>query len=184
MKTKIKIPRATAQVLNRVLNHINRMLAYDEKSHDLNLADMVINQGHLAFAVRSKCAGEIKRDHLLRIAASACGWAERLKAKDQDIFVLVTAERERQRELLRGGKISFDVAAAIPDETRKLRVLVEEIGECAQAVDLLEGCHAKQRATRTAYLREELVQVAAVAAAWLESFEPQSNEATKKKGAQ
>ncbi len=52
----------------------------------------------------------------------------------------------------------------------KLTVLVEEVGEVAQA--LQRGC---LDTTGRAHLREELIQVAAVAAAWAESLTEETN---------
>lgn len=85
-----------------------------------------------------------------------------------EVFAAIAKERSRQRELFRTGEISFDVSSTVPDANRKLRVLVEEVGEVAEAIDLIES-HAGHAATRRAHLREELVQVAAVA--WLEALE-------------
>jgi hypothetical protein len=89
-----------------------------------------------------------------------------------NVFALIAQERVRQRELFHQGKITFDCASVIPDPNRKLRVLVEEVGEVAQELDRLEAAKDK-RAVQfiTEDLRTELVQVAAVAVAWLESFE-------------
>lgn len=67
-------------------------------------------------------------------------------------------ERERQDALAEDGRWSGDRIATINDQHR-LVVLVEEVGEVARAVQG-EG-----------ELREELVQVAAVAVAWLEALE-------------
>jgi hypothetical protein len=92
-----------------------------------------------------------------------------------DVFALIAAERTRQRELFAANKITFDVAAPLPDVNRKLRVVVEEIGEVAQEIDHLEQLkpNSKAAAAVRARLRTELVQVAAVCVAWLESFEVQ-----------
>lgn len=89
-----------------------------------------------------------------------------------EVFAKIAAERQRQRELFSAGKITFDCASGVPDSNRKLRVLMEEVGEVAQELDRLEGCRDK-RAERFVRedLEDELVQVAAVAVAWLESFE-------------
>lgn len=165
-------PRATMQVLQQVLTHQNRLLAYAQKSPERNLADMTINVGILACGIVTRPVQKLLlRDQLFRIAASACGWAERLKAKDQDIFALVTAERQRQRQLLRDGAFTLDVSSPIPDDVRKLRVLVEEIGEVAEAADKVESANVLRLKAAYAHLLEEIVQVAAVAVAWLESFE-------------
>ena len=81
-----------------------------------------------------------------------------------EIDALITAERERQRELWGGwhdwgrGDCSSDQVDAIV----KVAVLTEECGEVAMAV--------LERAEEPDVLQDELVQVAAVAVAWLESF--------------
>lgn len=78
------------------------------------------------------------------------------------IYALITAERTRQQDKWnkphdwgRGDCSSPDVAPIV-----KVAVLAEECGEVARAV--LDKDDAG--------LREELVQVAAVAVAWLESL--------------
>jgi len=89
-----------------------------------------------------------------------------------EVFAAIARERVRQRELLRAGKITFDVASTIPDDNRKLRVLVEEVGEVAQEIDDLEYAkHSAVKKAVTARLKTEIIQVAAVCVAWLESME-------------
>ncbi len=85
-----------------------------------------------------------------------------------DVFERIAQERVRQQELLREGKHTFTCASPIADDNRKLRVLVEEVGEVAEALDALEN---KKDWKRFDHLREELVQVAAVAVAWLEALQ-------------
>jgi hypothetical protein len=89
-----------------------------------------------------------------------------------EVFAKIAAERQRQRELFHAGTITFDCASTLPDLNRKLRVLMEEVGEVAQELERLEGCRDK-RAERFVLedLEAELVQVAAVATAWLESLQ-------------
>ncbi len=105
------------------------------------------------------------------------------------VFERIAQERSHQRELFLNGQIMFDVSSAVPDPNRKLRVLTEEVGEVAQEIELLEKfsltgeggkARAKGLAVRTEKLRDELVQVAAVAVAWLESLEAPSGAATIK----
>ncbi|MDE2104379.1 MAG: hypothetical protein KGL39_44485 [Patescibacteria group bacterium] len=84
------------------------------------------------------------------------------------VFDRVADERLRQRALFVAGQITFDVGSPLPDANRKLRVLAEEVGEVAEAIDFLEE---KNCAGRREHLRTELIQVAAVAVAWLESLE-------------
>lgn len=77
--------------------------------------------------------------------------------KRVDIYKLVDAERERQ-ELKFPGRTIADVAPLT-----KLRILVEEVGEVAEALDLEDANTERE-------LRDELVQVAACAVGWLESL--------------
>jgi hypothetical protein len=88
-----------------------------------------------------------------------------------EVFARIAAERDRQRQLFQTGEITLDCGSPLPDPNRKLRVLLEEIGEVAQELDKLEGC-ADRRSERFVIedLETELVQVAAVAVAWLESL--------------
>jgi hypothetical protein len=92
-----------------------------------------------------------------------------------DVMARVTKERIRQQELFLAGKLSFTCASHTADDNRKLRVLVEEVGEVAEAIDLLEAAESRGDGAASALRREELhaelVQVATVAVAWLESLE-------------
>lgn len=75
----------------------------------------------------------------------------------------VAAERERQEQKHRG---STCASKDVP-HTRKFLVLMEEVGEVAQAIN--DGTlTVKERA----HLRAEIIQVAAVAVAWAESLTP------------
>jgi hypothetical protein len=94
---------------------------------------------------------------------------------------LIALERQRQENLFHGGAHHFSVASASVNHDRKLRVITEEIGEVAKEIDLLEAITKGQRESADSFsnrlkarrekLRKELVQVAAVAVAWLESLE-------------
>jgi hypothetical protein len=70
----------------------------------------------------------------------------------------VSAERDRQDNLAAAGRWGGATIATV-DDGRRLAVLVEEVGEVARAL---------QDGTDPAV---ELVQVAAVAVAWLEALE-------------
>lgn len=109
-----------------------------------------------------------RKNRLRAIYGFATGWLMLLGT--QDIAQLIHAERERQQDLLRAGKFTFTCASPIAGPERKLCVLVEEIGEVAEAIDHIEIKKPSVRMA-TENLRDELIQVAAVAVAWLESLE-------------
>ena len=73
------------------------------------------------------------------------------------VFVEFCEERMRQERLVPGRTI-----AEVPTLT-KLRILVEEVGEVAEALDV-EDANTKRE------LRTELVQVGAVILGWLETL--------------
>ena len=93
-----------------------------------------------------------------------------------DVMALIAAERIRQKQLLRDGKILFNCDSPVVSYDRKLRILVEEIGEVAEAIDLLETCRPGYAPSKRmkALLRAELIQVATVAVAWLETQDVKS----------
>ena len=69
-------------------------------------------------------------------------------------------EREIQRKLIQTGKVPYDLADSEVPRLAKLATLAEELGEVAR--DILD-------ANDTAKLRHELVQLATLTAAWIES---------------
>lgn len=87
-----------------------------------------------------------------------------------NVMARVAKERIRQQELFRAGKFTFTCASHTADDNRKLRILVEEVGEVAEAIDRVENSKINHLPAKE-HLRDELVQVAAVACAWLESME-------------
>ena len=93
--------------------------------------------------------------------------------RQETVLDMVRAERDCQEALLAMGHHRWTCATAEISPDRKLRVLVEEVGEVAEAIDLLEGALARGEAggLERTQLRDELVQVAAVAVAWLEGME-------------
>jgi NTP pyrophosphatase (non-canonical NTP hydrolase) len=70
----------------------------------------------------------------------------------------IRTERGRQDTLAAAGRWGGESVATISDD-RRLRVLVEEVGEVARALEEDDS-----------QLPVELVQVAAVAVAWLEAL--------------
>ena len=87
------------------------------------------------------------------------------------VFEAVARERLRQKQLFYDGKILFNCDSPVVDSNRKLRVLVEEVGEVAQAIDCIEYTGGGNKYFQPGDLKTELVQVAAVAVAWLEQLE-------------
>lgn len=83
--------------------------------------------------------------------------------KRADVFGLIDAERERQAERWAGEHAwgSGDCSSGAVPVAVKVAVLLEEAGEVARAV--LDG--------KGQEMRDELVQVAAVAVAWIEGEE-------------
>lgn len=81
------------------------------------------------------------------------------------VYALIDEERERQRAKWSGPHAwgSGDCSSGDVADIVKVAVLSEECGEVAAAV-LDASFHP-------GYVREELVQVAAVAVAWLEAFD-------------
>jgi hypothetical protein len=134
---------------------------------DVKLVTLVVLQGQLAAYLKDD---GWSKNHLHKIFGFTTGWLMLLGVAD--VRERITAERERQNALFAEGQIGFNCSSRIVDPARKLRVLTEEIGEVAQAIDLLENPKPFSRVKAVQVnFREELVQVAAVAVAWLESME-------------
>lgn len=154
------------RVFSGLAFHPNRLLVRAEGSDDHRLATLAKGVGLLAADVLS---GETYLTPLLlRLGAHAIGWLEIIIGPCEDAIQRIHAERDRQNELFAEGKISFTCASRTADPRRKLRALVEQVGEVAEAIDEM-GQHYKK--VRCAHLAEELVQVAAVCVAWLEALE-------------
>ena len=82
-------------------------------------------------------------------------WQDALaRARRQDVLAEVGRERSRQEWLRTAGAIG-----PVDTDGERLAVLVEEVGEVARAMNDGKG------------LREELIQVAAVAVAWVEAID-------------
>jgi NTP pyrophosphatase (non-canonical NTP hydrolase) len=86
----------------------------------------------------------------------------------QLILQAVQDERLRQNKLVEQGKIPFNCADKARPHSQKLPILVEEIGEVAQAMMQVTTGSSSHDAKRD--LQKELIQVAAVAVAWAESL--------------
>ena len=160
-------------IYERMRNCSSRILsafAGRQKNHDELLWGLTQGVGQLAAVLMNTAACE---ERLTRIGAFVIGWVESQGLGSTDVFTRITAERERQNILLRQGKLLFNCSSPVVDPRRKLRVIVEELGEVAQAVDWLEASESK---ANREHLIEELIQVAAVAVAWLEALlQPEGN---------
>lgn len=77
-------------------------------------------------------------------------------------------ERARQERLRAEGKFTHTAASPDLPDGYRLTALVEEVGEAAEAVLERNGFIGKPKGTD---LRKELVQVAAVAVAWIEALD-------------
>lgn len=157
------------RILRELAIHQNRHSGALVTDQDLALADLTQSVGFVAGTViwNNSPATQEKfplKSHLQQIAAFAIGWAESFGGLP--VFSLVEAERERQHRMFLAGKHSFNCCFPHIEPKRKARILVEEIGEVANAIDEVECDRMNE-----CHIKEELVHVAAVAVAWLESLE-------------
>lgn len=83
------------------------------------------------------------------------------------VLANVDSERIRQEELKASGRFAYTCADAECTDGQALAILVEEVGEVARAM-----CEGKG-------LRDELIQVAAVAVAWVERLDNKVEELCK-----
>ena len=87
----------------------------------------------------------------------------------RDVMMLVLKERRRQEQLKKEGKFYFDCGEKAVSHIRKLAVLSEEFGEVAKLICDLDS--SVKPTFTTEELRKELIQVAAVCVAWVESLD-------------
>lgn len=145
-----------------------------DQSHDMDhrLMRMTVGVGQLAALLGD--AGWTK-NHLRKIFGYTVGWLLFLGSKRTtvaDVQSWISAERDRQQALVIAGKLPFNCSYYKVAPVRKLRVLVEELGEVANAIDKFECARNTKRIDAAhAHLIVELTQVAAVTVAWLESLE-------------
>ncbi|HEY4415927.1 MAG TPA: hypothetical protein VGO57_09565 [Verrucomicrobiae bacterium] len=140
-------------------------------NHHERLRQLTVGTGQLAALLRDP---GWSKGHLRRVYGFCTGWLVALGEKHTT--VLVEAERAQQEELFQAGKHLFTCSSPVVDEVRKLGVLVEELGEIADAIENLEKATVRDAklafdSLQHRYLVNEIVQVAAVAVAWLEAKE-------------
>lgn len=93
--------------------------------------------------------------------------------KQERVLMDIITERVRQEDLRQAGRFRYTCAGPGLTDTERLAVLLEEVGETARATLEREGLVSDRinGADLADALRTELIQVAAVAVAWLEFLE-------------
>lgn len=89
-------------------------------------------------------------------------------------FDAIRAEILRQRSLKAAGKFRTTPSDPGVPHTRRLAILMEEVGEAAEAV-----LDVGDRPDGLAHLETELIQVAAVAVAWIEGMVAEGADQTR-----
>jgi NTP pyrophosphatase (non-canonical NTP hydrolase) len=87
---------------------------------------------------------------------------DQLLHKRQNIQWLLNAERLRQLDLQREGRFQYTCSDPELSPAERLAVLTEEVGEVAR--------HVNDHTDHSVDCQSELIQVAAVCLAWLESY--------------
>ena len=165
MSDKIKNSPALMTVLDKInsrLAEVNDRQAAKDFDTDTKLAWLGGRVGDVAHAMQ-------RQNAVLNVAVLTVAWLEALHLGPTDIIAQIAEERSRQRQLFADRKHSFRVDSTLVGWPRKFRVLLEEVGEVAEAIDLLEASPRCKKFKR--HFIDELVQVAAVCCAWLESYE-------------
>jgi len=139
------------------------LLSTGIKDNDIQLSSLCQGLGLLAASETEGNTEEV----LMRLFGCAFGWLRALKVRQP--YLLIVQERDRQENFVKTGKFKATCASREMKFSTKIRVLAEEVGEVAQAIDLLEKCKTNMRRQ---WLITEIVQVNAVLVAWLESLQP------------
>jgi NTP pyrophosphatase (non-canonical NTP hydrolase) len=167
------MPVARIAILNLVNTDPDTMRAAlcggnTKECSDLKVVQLATYQGLLASYLQDE---GWNRQRLRNLYGFVTGWLMFVDYKN--IPDAIHAERERQEQKFRDGIFTFTCASLTASPKRKLRVLIEEIGEVARAIDRIESYQILKISKKDAeaHLCEELVQVAAVCVAWLESLE-------------
>lgn len=107
-----------------------------------------------------------------------CGLAPPQPARPlpQQALTDIAAERVRQEQLRHEGRFPYTCAGEGLTPAEKLAVLAEEFGEVAREISDARNCRTEPNPKR---LRAELVQVAAVAVAWVESLDAAAARAAR-----
>lgn len=117
--------------------------------------------------------GSATVDHAGRLVLVSASLLAQMGGTRPDRYAEITAERERAHR--KHGSTSMESCDPLAD--RRLRVLVEEVGEVARVLNDAEHIvlgradEESERALVPIRLREELVQVAAMAVAWIAALD-------------
>ena len=140
-----------------------------ETARDFNLDTKLVWLANKVGDITNTEIHECRYHKVYAVACCAFAWLESLHIKPEDLLIKISDERLRQKQLFADRIHHFRTDSPVVDWKRKLRVLLEEVGEVAQTIDRLE------RSPRSSHLKKhfvtELVQVAAVCVAWLEAEE-------------
>lgn len=168
MNATTKKPTAPRQkILSLVAFNQHRLLVRVEKDHDQRLLRLAGGLGILATNLTVPGRESSLPDQLANLAAWCVGWVEVIGTR-ADVITLIHQERDRQNALVAEGDIPWNCSTIKVNPASKLCVLVEEIGEVAEAVLML---HDGFTVMRREHLVTELVQVAAVCVGWMEALE-------------
>jgi NTP pyrophosphatase (non-canonical NTP hydrolase) len=90
--------------------------------------------------------------------------------------VLQDVLAERQRQIASWGMTKGDCAQPSTPDTRRLGILMEEVGEVAELVNNDEVLGDRPRGVVVKEMYEELIQVAAVAVSWCEGLSREAEQ--------
>lgn len=161
MANTLEAPQLNTRVVLHELRRPYRDCPLPVADENINLLTLFQQVSGFAAGLSYHTHGSLR---LQSIASFAMRWACDNFDQARD---LVAQERLRQRTLFNLGKHAFSVDDPHVDQRRKLRVLIEEVGEVAQAIDMIEL--DPSRIVARQHLVEELIQVAAVCVAWIEA---------------
>lgn len=103
-----------------------------------------------------------------------------------EAVIAVVMERQRQERLVQYGAIPFSCSDPLVDDSRKLAVLIEEVGEVAKEINEFAIADNTDEATPSTPVRQlleirrrqrdELIHTAASAIAWAEAINAELSE--------
>ena len=85
-----------------------------------------------------------------------------------EVIAQIARHRVAMRMEVRSGQLTLDMGHSTPDGHRKLRVLVQALGNVGEGLELIENYPSQ---SSTEELRYDLLALAANTVAWLEAIE-------------